>query len=254
MKEYALPRLGTTARINLLDGGDLNEVIALQDATRAALPEGMKQFVLPQSQAYFQNLLMRQTGLMVGIRANGVLIAHMALMGPMELREAIALRLITNNDIAFHHASLTDSVILFKSMAVHPDYRGNDLGRSLLSFALDQPFTKIADHVFAQVSAGNKRSWDAFAKLGFAIVAAGYDPKDGKPRFVFQKPAFGFDLSPVIADEVDPVADFPAIVNLTGRDALVGFYEEGSSGKLAFQRDRDVVHVLPTLAKVTSGE
>jgi GNAT superfamily N-acetyltransferase len=172
----------------------------------------------------------------------------------MELREAIALRLITNNDITFHHASLTDSVIIFKSMAVHPEYRGNDLGRNLLGFALDQPLTKIADHVFAQVSVGNKRSWDVFAKLGFGIVAAGYDPKDGKPRFVFQKPSFGFDLSPIIADDVDPVADFPAIVNLTQRDALVGFYEEGSSTRLGFQRDRDIVNVLPTLARVTSGE
>ncbi len=251
MKEYILPKTGHAARMTILSDTDMNDVLALQEATRNALPADKKMFVLPQPVSYFQNLLTRATGLMVGIRTDGILIAQMALMGPMELREAIALKLITNNDILFPHAALTDNVVIFKSMAVHPDWRGNELAHHMIGFAADLPFTRVADHAFAQISVGNKRSWDSFARNGFAIVAAGYDPKDGQPRFVFQKPNFGFDLAAeASADDVDPIGDFLAIVALTQRDALVGVYEAGNDGKLVFTRNEGEIGVMPTVARL----
>jgi GNAT superfamily N-acetyltransferase len=251
MKEYTLPRTGGMARIGILDGDDLSAVLALQEATRAALPADKKMFILPQGTAYFQNFLTRQTGMMIGIRTEGILIGQMALMGPMDLREAIALRCITPNDVAFHHAALTDSVVIFKSLAAHPDWRGNDIAKALVEFALELPLTRVTDHVFARISVGNKRSWDVFARHGLGIVVAEYDQKDSQPRFIFQKPSFGFDFAPaIIADEVDPKEDFQAIVNLTQREGLVGVYEEGSHEKLAFIRSREALNLLPTLAKV----
>ena len=251
MKEFTLPKAGVVARIQILDETDLPDVLALQEATREALPADKKMFILPQGTAYFQNLLARQTGLMIGIRTGGKLIGQMALMGPIDLREAIALRAITGNDVPFHHAALDDSVVIFKSMAAHPEWRGNDLSGSLISYALDLPITQVAAHVFAQVSVGNKRSWDPFLRFRFGIVAAALDPKDGKPRFVFQRPAFGFDFAPaVIADEADPTEDFAAIVNLTQREALVGVYDDGSTEKLAFMRNRETLNLMPTLARV----
>jgi ribosomal protein S18 acetylase RimI-like enzyme len=251
MKEYTLPKTGGAARIGILDATDLPDVLALQEATRAALPSDKKMFILPQGTAYFQNFLTRQTGLMIGIRAEGKLIGQMGLMGPMDLREAIALHLITNNDVPFHHAALTDSVVIFKSLAAHPEWRGNDIAKALVEFALELPFTRVTSHVFAQISVGNKRSWDVFVRQGLAIVAAAYDPTDKQPRFIFQKPAFGFDFAPaIIADEVDPVADFPAIINLTQREGLVGIYEEGSKDKLAFLRSREALNLMPTMARV----
>ncbi|MGB9152222.1 MAG: GNAT family N-acetyltransferase [Alphaproteobacteria bacterium] len=239
--------------MSILDGTDLPEVLALQEATRDALPADKKMYILPQGTSYFQNLLTRQTGLMVGIHAEGKLIAQMVLMGPMNLSEAIARHVITGNDVVFHHAALTDSVIIFKSMASHPDWRGNDLANALMSFALELPFTQVVVHVFAQVSVGNKRSWDVFARQGFGIVAAALDPKDGQPRFIFQKPAFGFDFDPaIIADEADPVEDFSAIVNLTQREALVGTPDETAAGKLAFMRNCDILNLMPTMARMSA--
>ena len=142
MKEYTLPKNGSLARMSILDGTDLPEVLALQEATRDALPADKKMYILPQGTSYFQNLLTRQTGLMVGIHAEGKLIAQMVLMGPMNLSEAIARHVITGNDVVFHHAALTDSVIIFKSMASHPDWRGNDLANALMSFALELPLPR----------------------------------------------------------------------------------------------------------------
>ena len=251
MKEFALPKTGGPARIGILDDADLPDVLELQDATRAALPADKKMFILPQGTAYFQNFLTRQNGLMIGIRNEEKLIAQMALMGPMDLREAMALRVITGNDLPFHHASLTDSVAVFKSMAVHPDWRGNDLANSLVAFALDLPFTQVVAHVFAQISVGNRRSWGVFARQGFGIVAAAYDVRDGQPRFVFQKPAFGFDFAPeIIADDADPSGDFSAIVTLTQREALIGVPDKSFEGKLAFMRSRDALNILPTVARL----
>jgi hypothetical protein len=255
MKEFTLPKTGGKAKIEILSDTALPEVIALHEATRAALPDDKKRYILPQGTAYFQNLLSRLTGLMIGIRTeDNTLVAQMALMGPLTLSEAIALHLITHNDVPFHHASLSDSVVVIKSLSSHPDWRGNDLAKNLVTFATELPFTQVCDHLFAQISVGNKRSWDVFARQKFGIVAAAFDPDDGLPRFVFQKPAFGFDFAPqIIADEVDPLADFPAIVALTQREALVGVCDEKSGEKLSFLRSREELNLMPVLAKVSGG-
>jgi hypothetical protein len=119
-------------------------------------------------------------------------------------------------------------------MSVHPDWRGNDLAQHLLQTALVQPLARIADHVFAQISVENGRSWDLFLRSGFGVVAAALDPQDGKPRFVLQKPALGFGLHTIASvDEIDPIGDFPGIMRLTQREALIGLPELGST-KLAF--------------------
>ena len=174
----------------------LDEVLALQDITRAALPEGQKMFVLPQPAAYFEKLLKRENGLMVGIRVDGKLVAQIVLMGPMTLEEAIDRNAITRSDVMFHHAAPTETVVVAKSMAVHPDLRGNGLSQHLLQAMLAQPVARIADHVFAQISVENNRSWELFMRNGFSIVAAAIDPVDNKARFVLQKPALGFAFMP----------------------------------------------------------
>jgi hypothetical protein len=252
MKEFTLQKAGGLARIDILDAADLRDVIALHDLARAVLPPDKKTFILPQGAAFFQNLLTRMTGLMVGVRTENKLIAHMALMGPMPLRDAIFLKIITPNDVPFHHASLNDTVIVFKSMVIDPDWRGNDLSNNLVRFATELPFAQVCDHVFSQISVGDKRCWDVFARQKFGIVSAAYDPEDGAPRFIFQKPAFGFDFAPqIIADEVDPVTDFPAIVALTQRESLIGVYDENSTEKLVFLRSREQMSLMPTLARLS---
>jgi hypothetical protein len=253
MTEFVLPKTGGVAKIDVLGPSDLPDVLALHETTRAALPADKKRFILPQSTDYFQNLLDGTTGLMIGIRAeDGLLLAQMALMGPMPLREAIASHMITHNDeIPFHHAGLGDSVLICKSITSLPDWRGNDLAKNLVTFAIELPIAKITDHMFAQISVGNKRSWDTFVHQGFGIVAAAYDPDDGLPRFIFQKPQFGWDFEPqIMADEVDPASDFQAIVSLTQREALVGIYQEGSRDKLVFLRNQEELNLMPTLARV----
>ena len=253
MTEYTLPTTGGTAQFDILDAPVLSDILALQEAARAALPAEARALFQPLGTAFFQNLLTRQTGLMIGIRKDNKLIAQMGLVGPMELREAVALHIITDNDIVFSHAALTDSVIIFKGLSTHPSWRSDDLEKSLVSYALGLPFCQVIGHVFAQAPVGDKSHWNAFATQGFGIVAAAYDAKDSRSRFIFQKPAFGFDFSPaIIADDVDPVLDFPAIINLTQREALVGIYEEGSTTRLAFFRNREVLNIMPTLAKVES--
>ncbi len=162
------------------------------------------------------------------------------------------MRAITYNDVSFHHAALTDSIVVFKSMASHPAWRGNSLGCHLVTYAMDLPFTRVCDHAFAQVSVGNKRSWGVFAKHHFGIIAAAYDPTDNLPRFIFQKPNFGFDFADQIcADDVDPIVDFPAIISLTQREALIGIYDKGSTEKLCFMRNREALNLMPVIARVS---
>jgi len=109
---------------------------------------------------------------------------------------------------------------------VHPGLRGNGLSQQLLQAALAQPVTRTADHVFAQISAANTRSWELFLRNGFSIVAAALDPNDSQPRFVLQRSALGFHLHPMASvEDVDPIKDFSSIMRLTQREALVGRLE-----------------------------
>ncbi|MDX2028470.1 MAG: GNAT family N-acetyltransferase [Alphaproteobacteria bacterium] len=235
MNEVSLPKTGDTAIPELLEPQHLSEVLALQDATRAALPDDQKMFVLPQPSAYFEKLLARENGLMLGMRVDGKLVAQIALMGPLTLEEAMDKNIITRNDVAFHHAGPSESVIVMKSMSVHPEWGGNGLSQHLLQAALGLPSVRVADHVFAQISAENNRSWALFLRNGFGIVAAAVDPQDKKPRFVLQRPALGFALHnlPSVEDS-NPLADFSSIMRMTQREALVGRLDDVAGMKLAF--------------------
>jgi GNAT superfamily N-acetyltransferase len=240
-RDFKLPKNGDEASIDVLGIEHLAQVLALQDATRTALPDAQKMFVLPQSADYFSRLLERKNGLMVGVRAKGQLIAQMAIMGPLTLEDAVTRNAITRNEIPFHHAESADLVVIAKSMSVHPAWRGNELSQHMLEAAIDQPIARTADHVFTQISADNCRSWELFLRHGFGIVAAALDPSDHKPRFVLQKPALGLALHEVASiDNLDPSSDFAAIMRLTGREALVGQLDEiGLSFRLAFHADKN---------------
>ncbi len=252
MKDFLLPKTGGLAAIDVLDESDITDVLALHETARAALPADKKHFVPAQGTAFYQNFLSRQTGLMIGIRYSRKIIAQMTMESPMPLREAIALHVITNNDIRYFHASLDDNIVVFRSIETHPEFRGNNLEQYLLNFASELPFAHVADHLFAQVAANDKRVWNAYASFKFGIVGAAYDTQDKQPRFIFQKPAFGFDLVPdLIADEVDPMADFPAIIALTQREGLVGYYESGSKERLSFLRNREANNLMPFVARAT---
>jgi ribosomal protein S18 acetylase RimI-like enzyme len=179
--------------------------------------------VLPQSNEYFARFLEKRNGLMVGVVCNGQLISQIVLMGPITLEDAIARNAITRNEIPFHHAQSADLIVVAKSMAVHPEWRGNELSQLMLDAALDQPLARTADHVFAQISADNVRSWELFMRNGFGIVAAAIDPLDNQPRFVMQKPALGLALhSTPSVDNINPLEQFSTILRVTGLEALIG--------------------------------
>ncbi len=240
IREFKLLKTNESVTIDILGMDDLPLVLALQEETRAALPEAQKRFVLPQSRDYFASFLNNDNGLMLGIRCNGRLIAQMVIMGPLPLDEAMQRKAITRNEIEFHHAEQAEMVVIAKSMAVHPDNRGNELSQRMLAAALNLPIARTADHMFAQISAENVRSWELFLKLGFGIVAAVTDPGDNKPRFIVQKPALGFALhaSASVVD-IDPKADFSQISRLTSRELLIGFPDPTEDARLIFHASID---------------
>ncbi len=240
LKEFTLRKTGESATVEILGPQHLAQVLALQDETRNALPDAQKMFVLPQKPDYFDALLKRQNGVMVGVRANGQLIAQMVMMGPMSLEEITDQQKLTRNDVTFHHAEPSDLVVMAKSMAVHPLWRGNDLSQNMLDAAMDLPAVRAADHVFAQISVDNVRSWELFLRQGFGIVAAAIDPTDKKPRFIIQRPALGFSFHHTQSvDDIDHAADFAAIMRLTQHEALIGRLDEGVAFKLAFYASAD---------------
>jgi GNAT superfamily N-acetyltransferase len=220
MNQIVLQKSGNKATINILSESDLIDVLALHDKTRASLPTDKKQFILPHSTSYFENLLAGSYGIMIGIKTEeGDLIAQLALMGPMTLSAAIDDQIITHNDVTFYHASLNDEVIVIKSLACHPDWRGNNLAKVLVDYVIQMSYTKDCNHLFAQISAANKISLNVFLSSGFCIVAAGYDPDDELPRFILQRPENGFEVK---VDDLSKLTnDFPAIVRMTRDEAAI---------------------------------
>lgn len=235
LKKFTLPKTGEAAVLEILGPQHLADVLDLQDRTREALPDAQKMFVLPQSPAYFEALLAKQGGLMIGVSAEGKLLSQMVVMGPLTLDEVVEKQKLTRNDVTFHHAGQVDQIVMAKSMAVCPGNRGNELSQQMLAAMLDLPMVRAADHVFAQISADNVRSWELFLRHGFGIVAAAIDPNDKKTRFVVQRPVLGFGFHHErSAEGIDPAADFAAIMRLTQREALIGLLDEGEAFKLAF--------------------
>jgi len=235
IKEIRLPKANANALITVLEREHLDGVLTLQEETRSALPEDQKMFVLPQTSSYFQNLLAHENGHMLGITLADKLIAQMALMGPLRLEDALTKNAITRNDVRLHHAGTFESVVIAKSMAVHPAWRGHELSAAMLDAALEMPLARAADHVFAQISADNVRSWDLFLRRGFGIVAAAVDPLDNRPRFIMQKPALGLALHYAPSENsIEPATGFAAIMRLTGREALIGRPSDSDGSKLAF--------------------
>lgn len=231
MQSFVLPKSGQTASVGLLGPEHLSQTQALLAETRAALPESEKMFVLPQPQSYFENMLARRYGVMIGVVADHQVIAQMAIMGSLTLDEAIERNAITRNDVYFHHAQSNEVVVVAKSMAAHPRWRGNGLAQILMKAALDLPMCRAADHMFAQASVDNMRSWAMFMRFGFGVVAAAVDPNDRKPRFVLQRPTLGFGLREAPSVEgVSPTASFAAMMRLTSREALIGQIPSGSTG------------------------
>ena len=171
---------------------------------------------------------------MFGIRVEGQLVAQMVAMGTLRLEQAVERNAITRNEITFHHAEMTDLAVIAKSMAVHPNWRGNELSQHILAAMLAMPSVRAANHVFAQISVENARSWELFCN-GFGIVGASIDPVDLKPRFIVQKSALGFPYYPAASlENIDPVTDFDAITKLTEREALIGQLDELDASKLSF--------------------
>jgi GNAT superfamily N-acetyltransferase len=125
------------------------------------------------------------------VRTSGKLIAQIVLIGPVPLGDAIISSMITRNEVYFHHANEQDQIVIAKSMAVHPEWRGHDLSSIMLTNLLQMQQVRSADHLFAQMSVDNVRSWELFLKNGFGIVAAAIDPNDRKPRFILQRPSMG---------------------------------------------------------------
>lgn len=234
-KEIKLPRGGAIATIEILGLKDMDHVLALQEETRKALSDEHKMFVLPQPVSYFHNLLEQNNGVMLGIRSGGQLISQMAVMGAMTVEDMIDQQKLTRNEIDLHHAMPNDFAVIAKSMAVHPEFRGNELSQHMLEMALSIPMARRADHMFAQVSVENTHSWQLFLREGFGIVAAAIDPVDNKPRFVLQKPTLGFSMHHMqTTGDVDPFKDFPAIMRMTQREALIGQFDAVGSSALAF--------------------
>jgi ribosomal protein S18 acetylase RimI-like enzyme len=244
VNRFTLPKSGLTATIDVLTSAHLPQVLELHELTRAALPEAQKMFVLPQPSGYFEKILAGTSGLMLGAVVDNKLVAQLVVMGPLSLEDVISKRAVTRNDIAFHHVGALDTIIAIKSMAVHPDYRGNELSQHILAAALELPVARQSDHVFAQISVENARSWELFLRNGFGIVGAAVDPGDKQQRFILQRPALGFsyDMAPS-ADDVDPVEDFQAITLLTQREALIGRIDEFSPPsrlRLAFSANAEL--------------
>lgn len=244
IREFKLPKTDETATFEVLDIGHLSQVLTLQDETRRALPNDQKQFVLPQKPSYFETLLNRQNGVMLGVRVQGQLIAQMAIMGPLTLESAIHHKAITRNQVEFHHAEMSDIVVIAKSMAVHPDWRGNELSQHMLEVALELPIVRAADHTLAQISVNNVRSWNTFIRAGFGIVSAAIDPNDEQPRFIMQKPVLGFAFHPIPSViDLDPLANFDTIARITGREALIGQLDETDPTKLVFLSSANIAAV-----------
>ncbi len=246
---------GPTAslRVDLLAVRHWDEVMALcgQIISDKAMAGHMPVPVMLSS--YVHDKLTRENGFMLGMFEGHRLVAVMALRGPVTLREAIAEKMITRQDIMFHHAGLGDSLLICENTFLAPDCIMTDAMLRLLQGLTMTPVGRVVDHIFAEVSTPDGAILSQYLDAGFGIVSASAPTREQPCRFVLQRAAIGFDLQrEKSGDEVDPIADISAIVTLT-KLGLIGVTDNAAPGKLAFYGSRDDLSTITTVAKLPLG-
>jgi hypothetical protein len=165
-------------QVRKLSAKDIGQVLALQDTVIDALDN--KQILQPLAYEEFRYIA-EGNGLMIGVFAEGKLIAFRALMIPPIDEEHLGL------DIGLKKEELKD-VIYQEISNVHPDYRGNGLQKKMAALIMEQlkEMGRSFQYVCCTVMPFNLPSLKDKFSQGM-IIRALKEKYGGRLRYVFVK-------------------------------------------------------------------
>ena len=157
--------------LNLLSVQNIDQILALQEAVIAVLPEQEQNFVLKKDRAFFENHFAVGNAV-IGILHEGQLIAQSVIVNPTAAHPKTGM-----TDMALK--AKPKKITVLQGVIVHPDYRGNSLISVMIDTWLETARKEKRPHALAEVSLENHHSWSAFLKGGLNIHSIGTDPADG---------------------------------------------------------------------------
>ena len=163
---------GKSYTCQLLDETHLPAVMKLQTTIIENLAPGQKNFILPKTAAEFSGFLTKDKGLMVGVIAEGRLIAQGLLYWPTDTGPGSGM-----TDCPNWPGSVAKSAVIM-GMLVDPQERGNNLQQILQQVRVDLAKRYNRQEILGETSAANAFSLINAMQAGAYVVSAGRDPED----------------------------------------------------------------------------
>ncbi len=171
LKTGPLPKQGGTYALVLQFQENITDILALQDTVINSLTADEKSFVLPKSQAFFEQHL-SQGNTILGVMHNGQLIAQSIILNPTPENGKTGM-------VDMNLAASPEKVTVLQGVLVHPEYRGNKLMTVMVDTWLSLAAEENRIHAIAEVTTDNYHSWSVFLKEGLSIHSIGVDATDG---------------------------------------------------------------------------
>ena len=212
-----LKHSGTAYKCMVLGEQHLPAVMQLQSDVIADLGEEHKNYIVPKSEAQFQAFLSRKDGVMLGVVADGKLLAQGLLYWPKNTGADSGLA-----DFNAWPGALNTTAVLLGTL-VHPSARGNNLQLLVHQVRIQLAQQQGRTGILGETSAENVFSWPNALRAGAYIVSTGVDPDDGCKLFNYR---FSQDKMPVLTQEapqaLSPVTQFNTISQMLNSGQAVG--------------------------------
>jgi hypothetical protein len=171
IKTDSLKKSGEQFALVSLSIRNIDAILALQDIIFDNLPEKQQSFILRKSREFFEGHL-AAGNIVLGIVHNGQLVAQSVIVNPTENNPKTGMV-----DMALD--AKLDKVTIIQGVAVHPDYRGNNLHLAMIGAWHDIAREQKRTHILGEVAVDNHYSWSNALKEGRQIHSIGVDPSDG---------------------------------------------------------------------------
>lgn len=169
-----LLKTGDVYTVALMAASQIDPILALHNTVYADLPSEQKDYLAPKDRMLLEEHFGRGH-LVLGIMSNARLIAQGLIVNPTQAYPETGLPDIASLNLT----APVESLSAFKSVVVHPDFRGNGLQAILIDAFLSIAQEAGRTQAVTYVTVENDPSWKNFLKQGMRIRAIGVDNSDG---------------------------------------------------------------------------
>jgi RimJ/RimL family protein N-acetyltransferase len=173
LEEGMLSKSNVPYQICLAHEDDIQNILELQARVYQDLPEAKKNFIVPKTEAFFQDHLHQGNPIMMVV-VRGQCIAQSIIRAPSAADPHIGM-----TDMEELKQYPKESITILQGVVCDPAYRGNGLMEQMVGQWLNWAQENDRPYALAEIEVRNHHSWSVFMKQGMWLVGLGRDENDG---------------------------------------------------------------------------